>query len=171
MPKITIDDQEVECRSGIAVLQAALEAGWDVPHYCYHPALSVVASCRLCLMEMKAPDPRTGELSWMPKLVPSCQTPVRDGLVVRFDSEKVRENQRSCMEFFLLNHPLDCPICDQAGECYLQDYSYKFGDAYSRMVEQKHKNPKKNIGPPVAWYHNAPKQGPVPSVLFASAIT
>ncbi len=152
MPKITIDNREIECRDGVPVLQAALEAGWDVPHYCYHPGLSIVASCRLCLMEMQAPHPKTGEMGWMPKLVPSCQTPVRDGMVVRFDSETVRANQESCMEYFLLNHPLDCPVCDQAGECYLQDYSFEFGRAESRMVDQKYKNPKKDIGPKTLLY-------------------
>lgn len=146
MAKIILNNQEVECREGIPVLQAALESGLDVPHYCYHPGLSVVASCRLCLMEMKMPHPKTGELGWAPKLMPSCQTPVRDGMEVRFDSEKVNENQERCMEFFLLNHPLDCPVCDQAGECHLQDYSYKFGNSESRMVDQKHVNPKKDIG-------------------------
>ncbi len=154
MPKITIDNQEIECREGIPVLQAAVEAGWDVPHYCYHPGLSVVASCRLCLMEMMMPHPKTRELGWAPKLMPSCQTPARDGLIVRFDSEKVRENQKTCMEFFLLNHPLDCPVCDQAGECYLQDYSYKFGSADSRMVDQKLVNPKKSIGPKTLLYQD-----------------
>ncbi len=146
MVTLTIDNQTVLCREGISVLQAALEAGWDVPHYCYHPSLSVVASCRLCMMEMQAPNPKTGAPEWIPRLVPSCQTLVRNGLVVRFDSPIVRENRRRCMEFYLLNHPLDCPVCDQAGECYLQDYSYKYGNATSRMVEEKTKNPKKNIG-------------------------
>ncbi len=154
MPKITIDNKEVECRAGIPVLQAALEAGWDVPHYCYHPGLSIVASCRLCLMEMMMPDPKTKEMVWSPKLAPSCQTPVRDGLVVRFDSDRVRHNQDICMEFFLLNHPLDCPVCDQAGECYLQDYSYKFGRPYSRMMDQKLVNPKKDIGPRTLLYQD-----------------
>jgi len=154
MPKIIIDNQEIVCREGVSVLQAALEAGRDVPHYCYHPGLSVVASCRLCLMEMQMPHPRTREMDWSPKLVPSCQTPVRDGMVVRFDSAKVRDNQRDCMEFFLLNHPLDCPVCDQAGECYLQDYSFKFGHAESRMVDEKLKNPKKDIGPKTLLYQD-----------------
>ncbi len=154
MPKIIIDNKTIECREGVPVLQAAIEAGWDVPHYCYHPALSVVASCRLCLMEMKAPHPKTGELGWMPKLVPSCQTPVRDGMEVRFNSEIVQESQQSCMEYFLLNHPLDCPVCDQAGECYLQDYSFKFGSSESRMVEEKLKNPKKDIGPRTLLYQD-----------------
>jgi NADH-quinone oxidoreductase subunit G len=154
MPKITIDNQEIDARPGVPVLQAALEAGWDVPHYCYHPGLSVVASCRLCLMEMMMPDPKTKEMAWSPKLAPSCQTPVKDGMVVRFGSDKVRQNQVACMEFFLLNHPLDCPVCDQAGECYLQDYSYKFGRPYSRMVDQKLVNPKKDIGPKTLLYQD-----------------
>ncbi|RMF74376.1 MAG: ferredoxin [Planctomycetota bacterium] len=152
MPKIVIDGKEVECREGIPVLQAALEAGWDVPHYCYHPGLSVVASCRLCLMEMKLPHPQTKELGWAPKLFPSCQTPVRDGMEVRFASENVRNNARHVMEYYLLNHPLDCPVCDKAGECYLQDYNERFGNAASRMVEDKYKNPKKDIGPHTLLY-------------------
>ena len=152
MPKIIIDGREIECRKGIPVLQAALEAGIDVPHYCYHPGLSVTASCRLCLMEMKMPHPKTREPVWAPKLMPSCQTPVKDGMEVRFDSEQVRQNQRHVMEYYLLNHPLDCPVCDKAGECYLQDYSEQYGAATSRMVEDKQKNPKKNIGPHTLLY-------------------
>jgi NADH-quinone oxidoreductase subunit G len=152
MPTITIDGRETECREGIPVLQAALEAGLNIPHYCYHPGLSVVASCRLCLMEMKMPHPQTRELEWAPKLFPSCQTMVRDGLEVRFNSELVRQNQKRVMEYYLLNHPLDCPVCDKAGECYLQDYAEHFGEPTSRMVEDKHKNPKKDIGPRTLLY-------------------
>ncbi len=154
MPKIIVDGKEIECRAGIPVLQAALEAGFDIPHYCYHPGLSVVASCRLCLMEMKMPDPRTNQLAWSPKLVPSCQTPVKDGMEVRFNSPGVADNQKHVMEYYLLNHPLDCPVCDKAGECYLQDYSERFGQATSRMVEEKHKNPKKDIGPHTLLYQD-----------------
>ncbi len=154
MPKIIIDGKEIECRDGIPVLQAALEAGWDVPHYCYHPGLSVVASCRLCLMEQKMPHPQTKEMGWAPKLFPSCQTPVKDGMEVRFHSESVENNQKHVMEYYLLNHPLDCPVCDKAGECSLQDYSEKFGNATSRMVEDKHKNPKKDIGPKTLLYQD-----------------
>ena len=146
MPKIIIDGRAVECREGISVLQAALDADWNIPHYCYHPGLKVVASCRLCLMEMKMAHPQTRKLDWAPKLFPACQTPVREGLEARFDSERVRENQQRVMEFYLLDHPLDCPVCDKAGECSLQDYSEQFGSASSRMVEAKHKNPKKDIG-------------------------
>jgi len=134
------------------VLQAALDAGWNIPHYCYHPGLSVVASCRLCLMEMKMPHPQTRELGWAPKLFPACQTPVRNGMEVRFDSDAVREARRHLMEYYLLNHPLDCPVCDKAGECSLQDYSETFGLSSSRMVEDKHKNPKKDIGSKTLLY-------------------
>jgi NADH-quinone oxidoreductase subunit G len=154
MPKIVIDGEQHECGDGITVLQAALEAGFDVPHYCYHPGLSVVASCRLCLMEMKAPHPKTGELGWAPKLFPSCQTYIKDGLEVRFASDNVQNNQRHVMEFLLLNHPLDCPVCDQAGECHLQDYSHRFGNAESRMTDAKIVNPKKDIGPHVLLYQD-----------------
>lgn len=152
MPKITIDGKEITCRDGITVLQAALEAGWDVPHYCYHPGLSIVASCRLCLMEMQMPDPKTGDMVWAPKLFPSCQTPVRDEMVVRFNSQAVSTSRARCLEYLLLNHPLDCPVCDQAGECYLQDYSYGFGQATSRMVDPKEVNPKKDVGPRTLLY-------------------
>jgi len=154
MPRIVIDGRTIDCREGIPVLQAALEAGLDVPHYCYHPGLSVVASCRLCLMELKVPDPRTGQLVWAPKLFPSCQTQVRDGMEVRFQSEAVRANQQRVLEYYLLNHPLDCPVCDKAGECYLQDYVEAYGPATSRMVEEKTKNPKKDIGPHTLLYQD-----------------
>jgi NADH-quinone oxidoreductase subunit G len=152
MAKIIIDEQEFECRDGINVLQAALESGFDVPHYCYHPGLKVVASCRLCLMEMKLPHPKTQEMGWAPKLFPSCQTPVKNGMEVRFNSDPVKSNVEHTMEYFLVNHPLDCPVCDQAGECYLQDYSYKFGRPTSRMVDQKTVTPKKNLGPNTLLY-------------------
>jgi len=114
--------------------------------------LSVTASCRLCLMEMKLPHPQTGEMDWAPKMFPSCQTPVKNGMQVRFDSQKVKLNQKHCLEYLLLNHPLDCPVCDQAGECLLQDYSERFGWATGRMDESKTKAPKKDIGPRTLLY-------------------
>ncbi len=154
MPTITIDGQQVECREGISVLQAALDAGFNIPHYCYHPGLSIAASCRLCLMEIKMQDPRTGDLAWSPKLTPSCQMPVKDGMEVRFNSDMVSNANRHVMEYLLLNHPLDCPVCDQAGECWLQDYSLQFGAAASRMVEPKLKNPKKDIGAHTLLYQD-----------------
>jgi len=154
MATIIIDGRQVECRERVSVLQAALDAGFNIPHYCYHPGLSIVASCRLCLMEMKMPHPQTGELVWPPKLIPSCQTPVKDGLEVRFNTEVVARNQRHVMEYLLLNHPLDCPVCDQAGECWLQDYALQFGRATSRMMDPKHTNPKKDIGPHTLLYQD-----------------
>jgi len=149
-----LDGRAVTCRRGISVLQAALENGVDVPHYCYHPGLSVVGQCRLCLMEMKIPDPKTKEMVWSPRLVPSCQVVVRDGLEVRFNSQAVRANQRHVMEHYLLNHPLDCPVCDKSGECWLQDYSREYGAAASRMIDAKLKNPKKDIGPRTLLYQD-----------------
>lgn len=154
MPKIIIDGRTIQCREGINVLQAALDTGIDVPHYCYHPGLSIVASCRLCLMELKMYDPKTKDMAWSPRLIPSCQMPVRDGLEVRFETDRIHEHRKRLMEFYLLNHPLDCPICDQAGECYLQDYSFKFGDAFSRMLEPKTVNPKKDVGPRTLLYQD-----------------
>ncbi len=154
MPKIIIDGRALECRPDIPVLQAALEAGLAIPYYCYHPGLSIVASCRLCLMEMKVPDSNTHALVWSPKLVPSCQTPVRDGMEVRFNSDAVRSNQTHVMEYYLLNHPLDCPVCDKAGECYLQDYTEAHGPGSSRMVEDKQKHPKKDVGPHTLLYQD-----------------
>ena len=90
---------------------------FKLPYYCYHPGLSIPASCRICLVEVEG----------IPKLVPSCQTPVRDGMVVHSKSTKAIANQKQVMEYLLINHPLDCPVCDQAGECLLQDYSYGYG--------------------------------------------
>ena len=154
MAKITIDEVEIECRDDTNVLQAALEAGINVPHYCYHPGLSVVASCRLCLMQTRMRNPKTGEMDWSPNLAPACHTPVKNGMEVRFNSPVVKTARARTMELYLLNHPLDCPVCDKAGECVLQDYSERFGEPTSRMVEQKHVNPKKDIGPKTLLYGN-----------------
>jgi NADH-quinone oxidoreductase subunit G len=112
------------------ILQVALDNGIEIPHYCYHPGLSVVASCRICLAEVAQPNPRNdNKLELVPKLVPTCQTPAADGMEVTLSSPKSVANQKAVMEYLLINHPLDCPVCDQAGECYLQDYSYKYGRA------------------------------------------
>src|SRR5256886_17237731 len=114
MPKITVDGRIIECKDRQMVLQACLDAGFPIPHYCYHPGLSIVASCRICLVEVEG----------VPKLVPACQTPVRDGMVVYANSPKSIANQKQVMEYLLVNHPLDCPVCDQAGEGSLQGYAY-----------------------------------------------
>ena len=142
MPKITVDGKVIECKDRQVVLQGCLDAGIELPHYCYHPGLSIPASCRICLVEIEG----------IPKLVPSCQTPVREGMVVHSKSTKAIANQKQVMEYLLVNHPLDCPICDQAGECLLQDYSYKYGRSESRFEEDKAKKPKKDVGRGVYLY-------------------
>ena len=153
MPSITIDGKTCEFDGRQTILQVALDNGVAIPHYCYHPGLSVVASCRICLAEVAQPDPRKdNELSLIPKLVPTCQTPAVDGAEVYLQSDKSRANQQAVMEYLLINHPLDCPVCDQAGECHLQDYSYEYGRGHSRFEEAKIKQPKKDIGPNVWLY-------------------
>jgi len=153
MPTITIDGKKCEFEGKKTILQVALENNIEIPHYCYHPGMSIVASCRICLAEVAQPDPRKdGELSLIPKLLPTCQSPAVDGAEVYTQSEKAEANQKAVMEYLLINHPLDCPVCDQAGECYLQDYSYRYGRGYSRFQEAKVKNPKKDVGPHVLLY-------------------
>ena len=124
------------------LIQAAMKGGVFVPHYCWHPALTVVASCRMCLVEVgeRKPD---GTITMQPKVVPGCQTPARDGTVIVTNSDKARHAQQQTLESLLLNHPLDCPVCDKAGECLLQDFSYHFGRSESRMVDEKNTPPNK----------------------------
>ena len=127
MPKVTIDGVELEVPAGTTVLEAALGRGNEIPHYCYHPGLSIAGNCRMCLVEVEK----------APKLVIGCYTPVADGMVVHTKSEKVLDARKSMMEFFLINHPLDCPICDEAGECRLQEYAVDHGTGVSRYTEDK----------------------------------
>lgn len=152
MPELTINGKKHAFKPGQTILQAALDQGVEVPHYCYHPGLSVVANCRICLGEVWAPNPRTGKLEAFPKLVPTCQQAASEGMVVYTDSPKAVANQKSVMEFLLINHPVDCPVCDQAGECHLQDYSYQYGRGQSRFTEAKNKQPKKDVGPNILLY-------------------
>jgi NADH-quinone oxidoreductase subunit G len=152
MPTIKIGDKICEFEGRKTVLQVAQENGIEIPSYCYHPGLSIVASCRICLAEVAQPNPKTGELQLIPKLVPTCQHPAVDGSEVYLQSETTRANQKAVMEYLLINHPLDCPVCDQAGECYLQDYSYRYGRASSRFEENKIKQPKKDVGDNVLLY-------------------
>jgi NADH-quinone oxidoreductase subunit G len=142
MAKFILDGKPIECASGQMILQACLDAGHELPRYCYHPGLSIPANCRICLVEVEG----------IPKLVPSCLTPVRDGMVVHSRSPKAVANQKQVMEYLLINHPLDCPICDQAGECTLQDYSYEYGRSQSRFEEDKAKKPKKDVGQNIYLY-------------------
>jgi NADH-quinone oxidoreductase subunit G len=152
VPKVIVNDVEIEADSKDNCILAARKAGVEIPHYCWHEELSVVASCRMCLVEVgeKKPD---GSIVMGPKLVPGCQTPIKDGTVIRTDSQKVKTSQGQTLEFLLLNHPLDCSICDQAGECYLQDYTYKYGKAKSRLDEPKiQREDKYHIGEQIALF-------------------
>ncbi len=129
MPTVFINHQEIELPEGSRLngIEAARLAGVDIPHYCWHPGLSVVASCRMCLVESGRKDPATGEISMQPRLVPACQTPATDGTVFVTDSAKVNNARAMVEEDLLIRHPIDCPICDKAGECYLQDYHFEHG--------------------------------------------
>jgi len=153
MATITINGAPCEYEGQKTILQVANDARIEIPYYCYHDGLSIVAQCRICLVEVWAPNPRNdNKLEPIPKLLPACQTPAADGQVVYSDSPKAVQNQKAVMEYLLINHPLDCPVCDQSGECYLQDYSYKFGRGVSRFEEEKVKQPKKDLGPHVYLY-------------------
>jgi NADH-quinone oxidoreductase subunit G len=147
MATIIINGQEHTLPEGerLNAIQAAQRFGVEIPYYCWHPALSVVANCRMCEIETGTRDPNTGEIKMIPKLVPGCQTPARDGTVIITDSDKVKAHQRMIMEYLLINHPLDCPVCDQAGQCGLQDYSYEHGQAVHRFVEERVVNPRKDV--------------------------
>jgi NADH-quinone oxidoreductase subunit G len=137
MVKLTVDGDEIEVDAGSSVLQACERAGREIPRFCYHERLSVAGNCRMCLVEIeKAPKP-----------IASCAYPVAEGMVVRTDTPMVRQARRGVMEFLLINHPLDCPICDQGGECDLQDQSYAYGMDHSRYEENKRAVKDKNLGP------------------------
>jgi NADH-quinone oxidoreductase subunit G len=135
MIKIKINGQEVEVEKGTTVLQAAEKIGIEIPHFCYHPALEKVGSCRMCQVEFTAPGP--------PKLGITCRTDVAEGMEIETHSEAAVKARAAVLEFLLANHPLDCPICDKAGECPLQDYTYEHGEAYSRFKEDKRKGLKR----------------------------
>ena len=153
MPQVTINGKSFDFKPGQMILDVANANGVAIPQYCYHPGLSIVASCRICLAECWAPNPRNNnKLESMGKLLPTCQTACSDGMVVYTDSPKAIQNQKAVMEYLLINHPLDCPVCDQAGECFLQDYSYEYGRGVSRFEETKVKQPKKDLGPHVYLY-------------------
>ncbi len=160
---VNIDGKEIAVPKGTNVIEAARLVNVDVPHYCYHPKLSIVGNCRMCLIEMgmpavdpatKAPimDPATGKqkINWIPRPQIGCGTNVSPGLHVKTTSPMVKDAREGVMEFLLINHPLDCPICDQAGECKLQEQSTGYGRGYSRFVEQKNVKPKRTqLGPRV----------------------
>ncbi|CUA90889.1 NADH-quinone oxidoreductase subunit NuoG [Comamonas thiooxydans] len=137
MVEIELDGKKVEVTEGSMVMHAAEKAGTYIPHFCYHKKLSIAANCRMCLVDVeKAPKP-----------MPACATPVTQGMIVRTKSEKAIKAQQSVMEFLLINHPLDCPICDQGGECQLQDLAVGYGSSSSRYEEEKRVVFHKNVGP------------------------
>lgn len=137
MVEIELDGKKVEVAPGSMVMHAAEKAGTYIPHFCYHKKLSIAANCRMCLVDVeKAPKP-----------MPACATPVTQGMIVRTKSDKAIKAQQSVMEFLLINHPLDCPICDQGGECQLQDLAVGYGDTSSRYDEEKRVVPHKDVGP------------------------
>ncbi len=137
MIEIELDGKKVSVPEGSMVMHAADAAGAYVPHFCYHKKLSIAANCRMCLVEVeKAPKP-----------MPACATPVTNGMIVRTKSDKAVKAQQSVMEFLLINHPLDCPICDQGGECQLQDLAVGYGKSASRYAEEKRVVLAKNVGP------------------------
>src|ERR1700745_2011857 len=137
MPKLTIDGHEVEVPPGTTILQACEHAGIEVARFCYHERLSIAGNCRMCLVEIeKAPKP-----------IASCAYPVAAGVVVKTDTPMVRNARRGVMEFLLINHPLDCPICDQGGECDLQDQAMAYGFDRSRFEENKRAVSHKDFGP------------------------
>ena len=153
MPTITIDGKQFEFEQGQTILDVAHDNGMSIPHYCYHPSLSVVASCRICLAEVWAPNPRNdNKLEPMPKLLPTCQEPAGDGQVVYTNSPKAIANQKAVMEMFLNHHPIDCAVCDQAGECTLQDYAYEYGRGVRRCDIEKITQSKKDIGDHIMLY-------------------
>ncbi len=137
MVEIELDGQKIEIAPGSMIMHAAEKAGSYIPHFCYHKKLSIAANCRMCLVDVeKAPKP-----------LPACATPVTQGMVVHSKSDKAVKAQKSVMEFLLINHPLDCPICDQGGECQLQDLAVGYGDSYSRYDEEKRVVFHKDVGP------------------------
>ncbi|HVX38919.1 MAG TPA: 2Fe-2S iron-sulfur cluster-binding protein [Gemmatimonadaceae bacterium] len=141
---LTIEGRQVTVPDGTSILEAARHAGILVPHYCYHPGLPVAGVCRMCLVEVEK----------MPKLAPSCATAVAEGQVVHVHSDKALEARKGVIEMLLINHPLDCPICDQSGECELQDYTYQEGRAEGRLREPKRFNPAEDFGGDVLYVTN-----------------
>ena len=142
MPTLTIDGQEITVDPGMTVLQACEEAGIEIPRFCYHDRLEIAGNCRMCLVEMER----------SPKPIASCAMPVGEGMVIHTNTEEVRKARHGVMEFLLINHPLDCPICDQGGECDLQDQAMAYGMDRSRFHENKRAVEDKNLGPLISTH-------------------
>ncbi len=137
MLKLKVNDIDVEVEEGLTVLQACEKAGFEIPRFCYHEKLSIAGNCRMCLVEMEK----------SPKPIASCAMPAADGMVIKTNTQKIEKSRKGVMEFLLANHPLDCPVCDQGGECDLQDQSMFYGIDKSRFKENKRAVPDKNMGP------------------------
>ncbi len=137
MPKLNIDGQDVSVEPGTSVLQACEQLGIEIPRFCYHERLSVAANCRMCLVEMER----------SPKPIASCAMPCADGMVIKTNTEVVKRARQGVMELILLNHPLDCPICDQGGECDLQDQAVAYGGEHTRSIDERRVVPNKDFGP------------------------
>ncbi len=144
MVSLTIEGRPVSVPEGMSILEAGKRAGILIPHYCYHPALSIPGNCRMCLVEVEK----------APKLAPSCATAVAEGQVVHIYTEKALEARKGVLEMLLINHPLDCPICDKSGECELQDFTYQEGRAESRLRDPKRFNPVEDFGGDVMYTPN-----------------
>jgi len=156
---VQLDGQWVKVPKGLNIIEVAKRFGKFIPHYCYHPKLSIAGNCRMCLFEMGMPKLDVNRkpvvdaeerpvINWLPRPQIACATQATEGMAIRTNSKLVKDCQEGVMEFLLINHPLDCPICDQAGECRLQEYAYDFGKGRSRFVEEKVKKPKRvDFGP------------------------
>jgi NADH-quinone oxidoreductase subunit G len=163
MPEIHIDGRVIEAKDGQTIIEAALDAGITIPHFCWHPALSVAGNCRMCLVNvgsqakdtdgsMMFADDGAPVIRWMPKLQIACSTPVFDGMHVDMVGKKSVDAQNAVMEFLLINHPLDCPICDEAGQCKLQEYAFNHSKGQSRFDEQKvSKDKRVELGPNIMF--------------------
>ncbi|MDW8306830.1 MAG: 2Fe-2S iron-sulfur cluster-binding protein [Leptospiraceae bacterium] len=166
MVEIFVDGLKLEVDEKKNLIDALKEKGIHVPHFCYHPALEVVGMCRICLIEVGSVkiDPQTKEparddkgqvvVQWNPKFQAACNTPITAGMHIRVASEKVKKAREGVMEFLLINHPLDCPVCDKAGECSLQDYSFAVGNETTRYREVKRNIPQEKIGTNLLINHN-----------------
>lgn len=154
MPTVIVDGVEIEigAHERLNGIQAARRAGREIPHYCWHPGLTVVGSCRMCLVEVGSRDPQTGKISMLPKLVPACNTPAKDNTVFVTASEKIAHARAMVEEDLLLRHPIDCPICDKAGECYLQDYHFKYGQDRRRADIRPFTSRRREVGPNVTLF-------------------
>jgi NADH-quinone oxidoreductase subunit G len=154
MPAVIIDGREVQLAANERLngIQVAARVGIQIPHYCWHAGLTVVASCRMCLVECGRKDPQSGQIQMQPKLLPACQTPATDGTVFVTDSEKVRNARAMVEEDLLIRHPIDCPICDKAGECSLQDYHFLHGRDMRRADIQPFTSRRRELGETVTLF-------------------